>query len=330
LVGNADIFADEADNLNGGNGSDTIYAENTDIVQGGAGQDFLYVVNSNPFTINLGATSIEWIQSDFGNDTIDGSSQTVGIEVYSDGGNDIITGSSFNDIIWSGSGNDTVNAGDGNDVIVGDVGADSLSGGAGDDSIYIDASDTSIDGGSGFDAAYITGGSGMSIDMAATNFEWVADFVGGDDIIDASGLSTRAEVYAQAGTDVVTGGSGADFLWGGAGNDSVSGGSGDDVLVGESGADTLTGDAGIDTLYGNSGNGGDGAQDTYVFTSGWGTDFVFDFEHGIDKLDMSALGTNFTDLSITSDGPHAHIAFSGNLISVANAVGLIDQGDFIF
>jgi hypothetical protein len=35
-------------------------------------------------------------------------------------------------------------------------------------------------------------------------------------------------------------------------------------------------------------------------------------------------------LTITSDGPHAHIRFGTNLISVANAAGLIDAGDFLF
>ena len=99
---------------------------------------------------------------------------------------------------------------------------------------------------------------GMSIDMAATHFEFVADFVGGNDTIDGSGLSVGAQVYAAGGNDTVTGGSGADFLWGGAGNDTIIGNAGNDVLVGETGADTLTGGAGIDALYGNSGNGGDG------------------------------------------------------------------------
>jgi Ca2+-binding RTX toxin-like protein len=330
LVGHDTIFDTVADVLNGGNGNDTIYAGASDTIQGGAGHDVLYIVNSNPININLGATGIEYIQSDFGNDVIDGSSQTVGIEVYSDGGNDTITGSAFNDIIWSGSGNDTVTGGDGNDVIVADIGTDNVSGGNGNDSLYVDSSDT-VDGGAGFDAVYITGGTGMSINMAATNVEWVADFVGGNDTINGSGSSVALEVYAGGGTDTVTGGSGSDFLWGGAGNDTITGNSGDDTLVGEAGADTLTGGLGTDALYGNSGNGGDGAVDTFVFTNNWGTDFVFDFEDGTDKLDMSALGITFADLTITDtpDG-HAHISYQGNLISVANAAGHIDQTDFIF
>ena len=113
------------------------------------------------------------------------------------------------------------------------------------------------------------------------------------------GVGDGREVYAGGGADTITGGSGADFLWGGSGNDTISGGNGNDVLVGEAGADRLTGGAGNDTLYGSAGGGADGSVDTFVFTSGWGTDVVFDFENGIDKFDMTALHTNFADLTIT-------------------------------
>jgi hypothetical protein len=38
----------------------------------------------------------------------------------------------------------------------------------------------------------------MSINMAATNVEWAADFAGGNDTIDGSGSSGALEVYAAA------------------------------------------------------------------------------------------------------------------------------------
>jgi hypothetical protein len=337
LVGNGggdDTFTNSVDTFHGGNGNDTLYVKAGDIIDGGAGRDFVHLVNDNPININLGATSIEWIETLFGNDVIDGSSQTVGIEVYSDGGNDTITGSAFDDIIWSGSGNDTVTGGDGNDVIVGDIGADSISGGNGNDSLYVDASDTFIDGGAGHDAAYITGGATMTLDLAATHIEFVADFVpgGSDDTIDGSGTNVDLEVYAGAGTDTVVGGSGNDFLWGEAGDDIVTGNAGNDTLVGGAGADTLTGGPGTDALYGNSGNGGDGALDTFVFTPNWGTDFVFDFEHGVDKLDLTAVGTSFAALTLTNtpDG-HCYVSFGSNLIAVANhTTANLTASDFLF
>ena len=244
LVGNADPFASEADTLNGGSGNDTIYAESTDTISGGAGFDVLYQVNDNPMTVDLGATGIEYMQAGFNADTINAATQTAGVEVYAGGGNDTITGSNLADFIFAGVGNDTVVGNDGNDVILGDLGSDSLSGGAGNDSIYADNTDSFIDGGSGFDALYIvTSGAnsnGMSIDMAATHFEFVADFFGGNDTIDGSGLSVAAEVYAGGGNDTVTGGSVADFLWGGSGDDVISGGAGNDVLVCEFGVRCAT------------------------------------------------------------------------------------------
>ena len=214
-----------------------------------------------------------------------------------------------------------MSGGNGNDVIVGDVGSDSLSGGDGNDTLFIDPGDSLIDGGAGFDNAYMTSGTGITLNMATTHLEWVADFVGGNDVIDGSGVSANLEVYAAGGTDTVIGGSGADFLWGGSGSDILTGNDNDDVLVGQDAADTLTGGAGTDVLYGSAGGGADGALDTFVFGDGWGTDFVFDFEHNVDKIDMTAVSglTNFSQLTLTDtpDG-HCYVTFAGNLIAVAN------------
>jgi hypothetical protein len=100
--------------------------------------------------------------------------------------------------------------------------------------------------------------------------------------------------------------------------------------VGGTGIDTLTGGIGVDTLYANSGNGADSALDTFVFTAGWGTDFVYDFENGTDKFNMTALGTNFAALTVTTVGAHAQVSFGGNTFIVVGAAGQIDAGDFLF
>ena len=94
----------------------------------------------------------------------------------------------------------------------------------------------------------------------------------------------------------------------------------------------MTGGLGIDALYGNSGNGADGAVDTFVFGDNWGTDFVLDFEHGTDKLDMTAVTGvhSIADLTLNSVDGHCYITFGGNLISVANMAGQITQSDFLF
>jgi Ca2+-binding RTX toxin-like protein len=290
---------------------------------------------TNEVNKNMGTTGTEVVISNFGNDTIIATTQTVGVEVYTDGGNDTITGSAFGDLIFAGSGNDTVNAGNGNDVVVADTGVDNVNAGDGDDTVYADNTDT-IQGGVGRDALFITDSAnpaGLNINTATAGFEFVIDVTaaGGNDTINGATATAGLEAYGQGGTDTITGGSGIDFLWGGTGNDIIVGGANNDTLVGEAGADTLTGGLGVDNLYGNAGGGADGALDTYRFGDNWGTDFVFDWENGTDRLDLRDVTglTLFSQLVITADGPHAHVRFGANLISVANAAGLMDASDFI-
>src|SRR5262249_39750425 len=61
--------------------------------------------------------------------------------------------------------------------------------------------------------------------------------LGGDDVVDASGLGTAMQLTAN-------GGDGNDVLIGSAGNDTLSGGAGDDVLIGGGGIDVLDGGPG--------------------------------------------------------------------------------------
>jgi serralysin len=315
----------------GGAGNDAFYIDGFDTVDGGAGTDFVYLVNDYAMNIDLGSASVEWLRAGFGDDVINAAAQTFDVEVYAAGGNDTITGSGSADFLWAGSGNDSINGETGDDVIIADVGTDTVNGGDGSDGIYADASDL-VNGGNGFDAIYITGtATGLSINLATASIEFVADFAGGSDTLDGSSGSANLEIYAAAGNGSISGGTGNDYLWGQAGNDTITGSTGNDVLVGGSGADRLTGGAGIDALYGNGGGGGDGAIDTFVFTSNWGTDFVFDFERGTDKLDLSALGINFAALTLTntSDG-HCYITNGVNLIAVANLGGGLSQAQISY
>ena len=68
----------------------------------------------------------------------------------------------------------------------------------------------------------------------------VVDALGGDDLVDASGVQTMGVT--------LIGGAGNDFLIGGAGDDMIMGGAGDDTLIGGAGADLLDGGAGDDTV----------------------------------------------------------------------------------
>jgi Ca2+-binding RTX toxin-like protein len=62
--------------------------------------------------------------------------------------------------------------------------------------------------------------------------------LGGDDVIDASGIGVNGPKL------ILDGGDGADVLIGSAGNDTLLGGAGDDVLIGGPGQDTLDGGPG--------------------------------------------------------------------------------------
>ncbi|MDO1559002.1 M10 family metallopeptidase C-terminal domain-containing protein [Brevundimonas sp. 2R-24] len=332
LVGNDQIFVQEADTLIGGNGDDTLYGENVDTLSGGAGFDVLIAVNAYDFTLNMAATSIELAQMDFGNDNINASGQTVGVQVYASGGNDGVIGSGFNDLIFGGVGNDVIVGGDGDDAIVGEAGVDQLDGGAGNDRIYFDAQDSFVFGAGGYDAGYIlaTGGSGVIIDMGASSLEFIQDLAGGDDTILASTMTQALYAAAGAGNDTVDGSAYGDVVFGDGGNDVLNGNGGDDRLIGGAGLDTLYGGLGNDALYGGA---GDGVQDVFRFGEAGAAhaDAVYDFVHGIDKIDLSAFGSNFAAVSILTAGSDAVVYLNGQVIcTVVGAAGTLDASDFIF
>ncbi len=100
---------------------------------------------------------------------------------------------------------------------------------------------------SGFQPEIQVDGIDAGLDRAEINT------AGGDDIIDASGLSAGSlaiSVFAGDGNDLITGSAGNDFVNGGRGADTALLGAGDDVfqwLPGE-GSDVVEGQAGTDTL----------------------------------------------------------------------------------
>ena len=87
--------------------------------------------------------------------------------------------------------------------------------------------------------------SGLATDVTIRGFDTndriVINGLGGDDVINASGLPAGILVTEN-------GGDGADILIGGAGNDTLLGGAGDDVLIGGGGQDILDGGTGNNIL----------------------------------------------------------------------------------
>jgi VCBS repeat-containing protein len=106
-------------------------------------------------------------------------------------------------------------------------------------------------------------------------------------------------VYAQGGGDIIFGGSAADTLYGQSGDDTINGGAGRDFLYGGSGDDRLNGAGGYDNLWGGSGD------DVFVFSvssdsGGPGGDTIHDFHHGNDRIDVSAIDADSTDVTDTA------------------------------
>ena len=214
----------------------------------------------------------------------------------------------------------TRNGDNNNDELAGTVEDDIINGKGGKDRIRGEAGKDTLNGGDDDDA--ISGG--------ANN-----DLLHGDNGSD--------RVYGDAGDDIIYGDELNDLLKGGDGNDEIIGGDGSDRLYGESGNDTLSGGNGRDILYGGAGDDlldggasndlltGSGGSDTFILTEGKGSDAIYDYLDGTDRLGLSG-SFSFSDLRITQTGSHIEITLQsssellGTLYNVD--VSLIDASDF--
>jgi Ca2+-binding RTX toxin-like protein len=247
-------------------------------------------------------------------------------------GNDRLTGNDAANRLIGNAGNDVISGGGGDDFIVGGAGKDSLSGGAGNDLFrYTALSDSTVGANrdvisdfargdridlSAVGATTFIGGDSFSgragqvraVTLAdQTIVEYDADGDGRADMqieltgsmvldrLDFVGLSGTAtsgddEIFGTPGNDSLRGLGGSDVLWGYDGVDTLDGGDGDDVLIGGRGRDTLIGGAGADRFQLVS------PRDSMP---GAGRDAILDFEPGTDKIDLSALGFNWTFIGQT-------------------------------
>lgn len=130
--------------------------------------------------------------------------------------------------------------------------------------------------------------------------------------VDNPGLTLHA---AETG-GVVSGGSGDDYLNGGVGEDLLQGGAGADVLFDGAGADTLRGGAGADVFI--------LADDTV-------TDVIADFQRGMDRIDISAIGLvgGVDNLLVLSRSWGAELRYGTAVIEVRSAdASSLTAGDF--
>lgn len=88
------------------------------------------------------------------------------------------------------------------------------------------------------------------------------------------------------------GGTGADLIIGNELANRINGNGGDDTILGGHGNDRLSGGAGVDWIDGGAGNDllrGGSDRDIFVFSDGYGTDRIMDFENS-DIINLQGLG----------------------------------------
>jgi len=234
----------------------------------------------------------------------------------------------------------TENGGDGADVLIGSAGNDTLNGDAGDDVLIGGAGQDVLDGGTGNNILLqssvskpslassadstppgqyngTTGGDHISVALADGKLAvtggassatvdntgaLVINGLGGDDVIDASKLTSPTMQF---------------ILNGGDGNDVLHGGAGDDVLSGGAGADR------------------------FAFSGSNGTDTITDFQHGLDQILITGYGSalaSFSDLGgqITQVGADvridlgAKVAGAGTIVLQNTQLATIGASDFAF
>jgi serralysin len=303
----------------GGTGNDTITGNDIDnILQGNAGADS--IAGGGGYDYIDGGTGFDVLAGGDGNDIILG--QAGNDSLYGDAGNDFLYGGLGADSLFGGEGDDNINSSDSEvgDYAYGGVGNDFIYGGAAADTIYGGTNYDNIQGGFGDDLVFggddidfVYGESGVDTLFGGLGMDFL--YGGGDDdtVVGDDGVDF---LYGDVGADRIFGGADGDYMWGGFGSDFFYAGDGNDFIlsVGEIDGDSGTGDAGDDYFILGDGNdfafgglgtdvviagggddrmdgglgqdylwGGAGA-DLFELTNGSGTEVVYDFVQGTDRI----------------------------------------------
>jgi Ca2+-binding RTX toxin-like protein len=204
------------------------------------------------------------VEGTAGNDVIDCSASTDGMQILGLAGDDLIYGGSGwqmligddfheedgggNDELFAGSGDGEVGGGPGDDLVNGGAGNQSIGGGSGNDILTAGSGSDRLVGGTGFDTLdYSASPGSVKVDLqrnrtlAGDGNDWLQTVAGDPN------YAPFEKVIGSNFDDTLTGTGAADSLWGGNGSDRLTGDAGDDVLDGGAGRDTLSGGKGTDT-----------------------------------------------------------------------------------
>ncbi len=297
-------------NPDGGNSSGSTGEENT----GGADPTPTGPVSR---TGNSGANRIN---GDDGRDIIEGLGGRDMLDGR--GGNDSLYGGSDKDVLYGGSGNDFLDGGDGTDTYLGGDGADRFV-------FSTEGKDVIQDFEAGTDRIDLREWgtqtfSELDLFIQDNGNLQILDTISGDVAI----LSNRFDIR-NTPDDLDAG----DFIFSSAVSQNVIGTNGRDFLFGRSGNDVLDGGRETDTYVGG------GGSDRFVAGADR-KDVVRDFQVNVDKLDISAWGTQgFGELEIIiQDNGNVRVldlltedrVILSNRFDVKITPDDLDAGDFVF
>lgn len=265
-----------SDSLLGGLGDDTLNGRRgNDVLEGGAGADIL--------NGSLGTDTASYEHSSAGVTV----NLSTGVNRGGDAEGDVlisiskINGSTHGDHF---TGNAAAN------TLIGNGGNDSLYGLGGNDRLVVSEDPVIIDGGTGKDVLIVTG----VIELTNSNFNSIErtyvrnggdvsfEFVTqGQTIVSQTTLENSTIIYGTQGNDWILSGDGNDSITGGAGNDKLFAGSGE-------------------TIFGYT-------------DSNFGRDNIYKFEVDIDRLNVTLIAKNFSDIKIKAinGGQDTQVTFAG-------------------
>lgn len=256
--------------------------------------EIIYTYGGND-VINL------WVNDDFaggqyvdagdGNDTIYQSFNGWG-EFYLGAGNDTFI--SEGDAWWHAN---FVDGGAGNDLMAFDTQHSTYLGGEGSDTFISTSYANQMDGGAGVDwVSYEATDNAVVIDLLGDRAGDLGDLTLDERIFNienAKGSQFSDEIQGDNFGNILEGLAGNDTIWGLGGNDVIRAGAGSDAVAGGAGADRILGQAGADDMWGEAG------LDTFVFAAvaemgrnAQTRDFIGDFVHAQDKIDLSGIDAN--------------------------------------
>ncbi|MFM9939068.1 MAG: calcium-binding protein [Hyphomicrobiaceae bacterium] len=302
-LGGNDMISGLAGNdwLEGGNGNDLLIGgSGWDALIGGAGDDVLLADWQDGLLDGGAGFDVVQIQGTTGTLTLGATAGVEQIQILSGEGtiDALLAASAL--IMTGGTGNDVLYGGLGNDTITGGAGRDNLIGGRGDDTLIAEWNDAFVSGGLGYDVlSFSTNAGGIFVYTRDTAIERVMSTTGGG-TIDARLSTVAVTLVGNTGTDYLLGGTGNDVL--------IDGGNAYDYMQGGGGADR------------------------FVFGLSFGIDEISGFEDGLDRIDLSAHGVQFSQLQIASyqGGSAVILAGVGSLVVSSVAPAQLTAADFIF